>query len=176
MKGIFVVLSMFRMIPYIKYCCTVLLLAFSCNALEAQKPVKGNNTGLHQQKFKPPKVKTTWGNHSDSAIVSPAEAIPLLSVPLRVTDDKNTAYALSSYQFMYRKQGVIGSDESESGKTEHTTTIKSQFFRSSPLPELWVKTISEEIRSGEELYVYDIVAKDNQGHLFFAPSIRIRIN
>ena len=153
-----------------------MLLAFSCIEAEAQKPVKGNNTGLHLQKFKPPKVKTIWGNHSDSAIISPGEAIPLLSVPLRIIDDKNTAYALSSYQFMYRKQGVIGNEESESGKTEPITTIKAQFFRTSPLPELWIKSISEEIRHGEELYVYDIVARDNLGHLFFAPSIRIRIN
>ena len=149
--------------------CTLLL--FTIGRLAAQ-PVKSNNqTTL--QKFKPPKVMSYWGIRKDSTGISVDEALQLLAIPIRVTDVNNNIYSISSYQFVYRKIGII--EDEETGKTHLSSTISAQQFRITPLPEIWIKSISEQLKAGEELNFFDVVVKDNHGHLFFAPTIKIKI-
>ena len=149
-----------------------LLLVSTFNTLDAQKTGTGKNKVITYQKFKAPQVKTYWGNNSDSASIIIEEALQLLSIPLRIADDKKNIYSISTYQLLYRKLGIIGSEESETGKIIPTSSIVSQLFRITPLPEIWVKNISAELKSGEELYFFDVVVKDNQGHFFFAQHLR----
>ncbi len=154
------------------YLTSVLLLVFT--SLVAQTP-KANNKVSPVQKFVPPKVKTFWGGHNDSASVTVDEAVQLLTFPIKITDDKKNAYGISSYQFLYRKVGVIGAEESESGKTTFSSTVVADLFRTTPLPDIWVKSVGTQLKSGEELYFFDVVAKDAQGHFFFAPTLKIKI-
>ena len=149
--------------------CTLLL--FTVGSLAAQS-VK-NNHPTTSQKFKPPKVMSSWGIRKDSAGISVDEALQLLSVPIRVTDVNRNIYSISSYQFMYRKIGVI--EDEETGKTHLASTLSSKQFRITPLPEIWIKSISEQLKAGEELNFFDVVVKDNHGHLFFAPPIKIKV-
>lgn len=140
--------------------------------LRAQPPK--NKKPVVAQKFIPPKVSSFWGIRKDSTGTSVDEALQLLTIPFRVMDTNKNTYAISSYQFLYRKIGII--EDEETGKTHTASTISSQQFRTTPLPRIWVKSISEQLRTGEELSLFDIVVKDNLGHLFFAPPIKIRIN
>ena len=151
---------------------SVLFLVFT--SLGAQTP-KANNRVTPVQKFIPPKVKTFWGARTDSASVTVDEAIQLLTFPIKITDDKKNAYGISSYQFLYRKVGVISAEESESGKATLSSTVVADLFRTTPLPDIWVKSVSAQLKSGEELYFFDVVAKDAQGHFFFAPTLKIKI-
>lgn len=125
------------------------------------------------QKFKAPKVKSYWGNYSDSATLTVREALNLLSLPLMITGEDKTNYAVNAYHFLYKKRGVT--EDEETGKVTPITTIASDLFRATPLPEVWITSVSQQLRSGEELYFFDVIAKDSLGHIFFAPTLKIKI-
>lgn len=156
------------------------LCSFSISFVFAQKPkpqtAKPPTTAkpVAFQKFTPPKLISMLGIRSDSAVVFREEALQLVALPLRVTDDKKNVYTITSYGAMYKKRGVT-EDEDMSGKTAPTTTTVIDKFKTTPLPPIWVKNLSEQLRIGEELYFYDIVVKDAQGRLMFAPSLSIKV-
>ncbi len=125
-------------------------------------------------KYVPPKLKTALGNQSDSiATVSVDEATQLILLPLTITDAKKTAYTISSYQCMYKRRGVT--EDEESGKVSPAKSVVTQFFRTTPLSEVWKKIITEELKSGEEIFFYDIVVKGTDGHLLFAPNLKLLV-
>ena len=124
------------------------------------------------QKFAPPKLTSVLGMRSDSSAVYTEEGVQLINLPLKITDEKKNVYRISSYQFMYKRRAVT---EDESGKVTPTMSNVSGVFRETPLPALWLKIITEQMRAGEELYFFDIVVKDAQGRLMFAPTLSIKI-
>ena len=144
---------------------------FSCSTVFAQKPKPVSPKTI--QKFTPPKITSALGIRSDTASVYREEAIQLVTLPLKVTDAKKNVYTISSYQFMYKRRGVT--EDEQTGKVSPIMSSASDLFRQTPLPPLWVKIITEQIRTGEELYFFDIVAKDAQGRLMFAPELKIKI-
>ena len=152
------------------------LLVLTAAFARAQNPRSAQKRTVTVPHFAPPKVKTSWGNNSDSATITIDEALQLLAIPIRVTNDKKNAYAISTYQFLYKKRNAIESEESETGKIIPTSSVVAQQFRITPLPDIWVKTIRTDLKPGEELYFFDVVVKDNAGHLFFAPTLKVKIN
>jgi hypothetical protein len=150
-------------------CC---LLAVTAVAT-AQKPKAGKPAvSTVIPKFKLPKFKTTIGNSTDSTItVSVDEALHLIELPLTVTDDKKLAYTINTYQCLYKRKGVT--EDEESGKVSPTTTVVAQQFRSTPLSEVWRKTLTEQLKAGEEIFFFEVVVKDAQGRLMFAPNLKL---
>lgn len=124
-------------------------------------------------KFKPPVVKTFLGINQNGASVTKEEATQLVAIPLRVTDDKKNTYEIVSYQFLYRSKGVV--ENEENGKREEAFTIVSGRFNNTPLPEIWVNNIKDNLKKDEQLYYFDILVKDKQGRKFSAPEIKITI-
>ena len=142
----------------------------------AQKPKPKPTTTTKPagfQKFTPPKLTSMLGIRSDSAIVYREEALQLINLPLRVTDNKKGIYTISSYQVMYKRRAVT--EDEKTGKVSPVTSTASDVFRTTPLPQLWIKILTEQMRAGEELYFFDIVAKDAQGRMMFAPELRIKV-
>ena len=125
-------------------------------------------------KFKPPIVKTSLGKISGNGATAGVEEIKTLIVlPIKVIDDKELVYTISSYQFVYKRLGET--EDEESGKTSPQTDIVSNHFTTTPLPEIWQKNITEGVHKGEEIYFFDIIAVDKQGRRFFAPELKIKI-
>lgn len=147
------------------------LLGFT--VLMAQRNKPATPKAPVSQKFKAPKTRTLWGNHSDSSTVTVDEALSLLKLPLTIIDENKLKYGIKIYHFLYRKRGVT--EDEETGKVTPTTTISSDLFKVTPLPESWIESVSQQLRSGEELYFFDVIAKDAQGHIFFAPTLKIKI-
>lgn len=125
------------------------------------------------QKFTPPKLTTALGIRRDTATVFLEEAVQLVRLPLKITDDKKNVYTISSYRAMYKRKAVT--EDEQTGKVSPVMSNVSDLFRTTPLSGIWLKTLTEQMRPGEELYFYDIVAKDAQGRLMFAPELRIKI-
>ena len=152
------------------------LLSFSLSVMLttvlAQKPKQGTVKPATVQKFKPPKLISSLGIRSDSAVVAVEEAKQLVNLPLIITDEKKNPYTISSYQLMYKRRAVT--EDEQTGKAIPTTSSVADLFRQTPLPELWKKNITEQLRPGEELYFFDIIAKDAQGRLMFAPDLKIK--
>lgn len=139
----------------------------------ATKPPVSKPAGF--QKFTPPNLVTMLGIRSgNDATVVVEEALQLIKIPLKITDDQKNAYTISSYQVLYKKRGVTESEDM-SGKTAPTFTTLIENFKSTPLSPIWIQSLSETLRSGEELYFFDIVVKDAKGRLMFAPDLRLKI-
>jgi hypothetical protein len=125
------------------------------------------------EKFKPPVVKTFLGVNQNGASVTVDEAAQLISLPLKITDDKSNIYDVDSYQFLYRKKSYI--QDEQTGKAIPTFTISASRFDSTPLPKIWVDNLKNGLQKDEQLYYFDIVVKDKKGRRFFAPEIKITI-
>ncbi len=138
----------------------------------AQKP-KPAPAAKQTQKFKPPKLTSTWGIHSDSASVVVEEALQLINLPLKITDDKKSPYSISSYQMLYKRKGVT--EDEQTGKVSPTTNSVAQLFRETPITGIWKKTLAEQVKPGDELCFFDIIVKDAQGRYMFAPELRIKV-
>ncbi len=153
---------------------TLLAVVFSATTatVMAQKP-KPAPAAKQTQKFKPPKLTCTWGIRSDSASVLVEEALQLINLPLKITDDKKSAYSISSYQVQYKRKGVT--EDEETGKISPASTSVVQLFRETPITGIWKKILTEQINSGDELYLFDIIVKDAQGRYMFAPELRIKV-
>ncbi len=145
---------------------------FSVSFGYAQKPAdKAKVTPV--QKFKAPKLYTSLGSFKDSVNITVEEAENIIALPLKIYDDKKITYTVSSYQFLYRKKGVT--EDEKTGKVSPATSMSSSRFKESPLPEIWVSTIREQVKSGEELYFFDVIAKDAQGRVMYAPNLKIMV-
>ncbi|UAY50804.1 hypothetical protein [Ferruginibacter albus] len=123
-------------------------------------------------KYKPPVVSTTLGNITgDGVSVSVESCKQLIASSLSITDSKKTSYELVSYQFSYKRIGI--KEDEANGQPSVAKDMVADRFKTTPLPPIWIKTIQDELHSGEELYFFDIVVKDKENHLFFAPELRI---
>jgi hypothetical protein len=123
--------------------------------------------------YKVPKLYTQLGEFRDSVSITMAEAEKSVGQELKIFDDKKGVYTVSSYQFLYKKKGVT--ENEETGKVSPTTTIVSQRFKTTPLPQVWIDNVRQEVKSGEELYFFDVIAKDAQGRVMYAPDFKIKV-
>lgn len=124
-------------------------------------------------KFKPPKLFTQMGGLRDSVTLKVPEAENIINQPLKIFDDKKGLYTISSYQFLYRRK-VVTEDEA-TGKAIPTSSTVAGTFKVTPMPEIWVNSVKEQVRPGEELYFFDIIAKDAQGRVMYAPDFKIKV-
>ena len=135
-----------------------------------KKPV-GNTT---TPKFKPPVVTTSLAKFSGQEVRMNAEvAKQIISLPLRITDAQNNAYAITSYQFAYKRLGV--KENEQDGQMSPAVDYRADRFTSTPIPALWISYITEQLHKGEELWFFDIIVKNAQGRLFFAPNMKLII-
>lgn len=124
-------------------------------------------------KFKPPKLFTQMGGFRDSVTLTVTEAENIIDQPLKIFDDKKGAYSISSYQFIYRRK-VVTEDE-ETGKAIPANSMVAGTFKVSPLPAIWINSVKEQVRPGEEFYFFDIIAKDAQGRVMYAPDFKVKV-
>ncbi len=159
------------MVSFLKCSLTIVFLVGFTMA-QAQPP-KTTKATAPAQKFTPPILTTVLGIHTDSAIVVLEEAVQLINLPIKITDDKKNTYTVTSYQFWYKKRGVT--ENEETGKVTPTYSTISDLFRATPLPEQWRRNISQQLRPGDELHFFDVIVKDTQGRVMFAPTLKINI-
>src|SRR5450432_3423273 len=94
----------------------------------AQKP--GKTVIPPAANYKKPLVKSWLGKVTGSITLTAEEAGKLISLPLKITDDKNLDYVISSYQFVYKRIGVT--EDEETGKTSQQSDIAADRFTVTP--------------------------------------------
>jgi hypothetical protein len=138
----------------------------SNNAMAQKKPKTST--------FKPPVVKSSIGGvHGTKDSVSVTTTQQIIDSAIRVVDAKGTTYTITHYQFVFKRLGAVENDST--GKVTSVSDLAAGEFISTPLTDIWRKTIKETAVAGEELYFTDIIVKDSKGHVFYAPEIRIGI-
>ena len=148
------------------------LLPVMVMAQKLNKPTKSVTATTVKSKL--PVVKTFLVKFTGIANnITAEQAKQLITQPLSITDDKNVAYKLSSYQFSYKRIGVT--EDEETGKVSPQTDIAADRFIVTPLPEIWQSNVKEFLHTGEELFFFDVIVFDKQGKLFFAPELKIII-
>jgi hypothetical protein len=152
-----------------------IVLAFIMAAASLNVSAQKKNTGKVQTfaKYKVPKLHTYLGSYKDSTGISVIDATNLITTPLKIVDDKKNVYSISSYQFLYKKKGVTEDEQTE--RTSPVTTISSARFKASPLPAIWINTIQQQLKAGEEMYFFDVIAKDAQGRVMYAPNLKLTV-
>jgi hypothetical protein len=124
--------------------------------------------------LKKPNVKTYWGATVTGTLqLTAAAAAQLFSQPIRIIDDKNVGYLISSYQFAYKRIGIT--EDEVTGKISPQSEIVANRFYSAILPLVWQNNIKETLQKGEELYFFDIVVISSAGFRFYAPDLKITI-
>ena len=155
-----------------KYCLNFCLLLLFCTAsLVSNAQEKEVITKV--KKFKPPVVQTIWGNSTNNAKVSRDEAIKMLSLPIKIIDSTRQNYTVDNYRFLYRSKSFI--ENEQTGKKEISFTVTSDKFTTTPLSKVWIDNLKRSLLPDEELFFFDVLVKDNQGRLFFAPDLKITI-
>lgn len=152
----------------IKYCLLIILFSPVMVCYAQKEPII-----TKVKKFKPPVVKTEWNNFKNGAVVSREDALQMLSLPIKITDSAKNIYKIDNYRFMYKSKNIVENDET--GKKEVSSTIASGNFTTTPLPEVWLNNLKYSLKTGEELYYFDVMVKDSQGRLFSAPELKIII-
>ena len=148
------------------------MLLLSGGAMLGQRPAKPKSPPPSAG-AKRPNVKPYLGKITGNVVLNAEEAKQAIILPLKIVDDKNGNYTISSYQFAYKRIGIT--EDEETGKTSPQSDIVAQRFTVTPLPDVWQKNITEELHKGEELYFFDIIVFDKQGRRFFAPELKITI-
>ncbi|MBL0359152.1 MAG: hypothetical protein IPP72_20825 [Chitinophagaceae bacterium] len=148
---------------------------FTSLAATAQvQPAKKPPVATQIVKFKPPVVKTFLAKFTGSnATCSAEEGKQIITLPLRIVDANNNAYAISSYQLAYTRLAV--KEDEATGETSPTTSLIAQRFTETPIAGIWKTSIIEQLQKGEELFFFDIIVLDKQGRRFFAPDLKLTI-
>lgn len=130
-------------------------------------------------KVKPPKFTTQWGRlTADTSTVFKEEATQLVAIPFKVLDDKNKPVEIASYSVLFKHNTVTEIDDengNSTGKTKPTISTKIQTFKTTPLPQLWITILQEEMRKGDEVYIFDILVKRADNKVVFAPPMLLKI-
>ena len=157
----------------VKFICLLFFIFNGIQNVNAQNDKTKSNTTANKQpqKIKAPKLKTSLGNFSDSVVISVEQAKAILGGSLKVTDEKNNLLTITYYQFLYRRNAVT--EDEQTGKLSPTKSMVSDYFTSTPLPEKWTRIISQDLTPGEELYFFDVIAKDSQGRPFYSSNLKI---
>lgn len=149
--------------------CLALVFGISANAQRRNTPKP-----LPVTKYRPPKLTTSIGNYKDTMFIPVQEATNVIGLPLKITDAKNDVFTVSSYNFVYR-QIVTTEDDSLNGRPSFTTSIKSALFKTTPLPAFWLSVMKERPLPGEEYIFFDVIARDAQGRVMYAPNIKLTL-
>jgi len=142
----------------------VLFCLFSLQANAQTKPVA---------KFKPPKLTTMLGEFKDSTGITKETAAQIIGLPLKIYDAAKKTYSVANYQLAYKKTGIR--EDEITGKLIPTSTLSYQLFTETPVSPIWIKTIRAQIKSGYELYFFEVVAKDEKGRVMYSSNLKLTI-
>ena len=143
-----------------------LMLILIPGIINAQKPAV-------VKPYKVPQLQTYLSTYTDSTGISAQVATSLIAMPLKVTDTKKQDYKIMHYQLSFKKLGVR--EDEVTGKMIPTYTMSAEAFTKTPVSAIWIKTIQDLIKKGDELFFFDIIVKDAQGRVMYAPNIKFSI-
>ena len=141
---------------------------FACNLQTSaqKKPVPTTLT--------PPQLNSYWSTTKGGSL--PLESIlNIVDSAVWVIDVKKNRYNISRFIILYKSKDRYEDEQSGEIKTRFNTN--SVQIRNSPvLTEQWRKYLYENIKTGDELIITDLIVIDKQGTFFRAPDVKLIIN
>lgn len=145
--------------------CFLALLLFT--TAQAQVKTQKKETA----KAKMPVLITTLGAYKDSMILPADEIKKIIGDSVKVYDINGNQFKVTYYQFVYKRKEF--NEDEKTGKAIPVNTMVADYFTSTPLPKIWTNTIKDELKSGEEVYFFDIIAKSKSGDVYYAPNLKL---
>jgi hypothetical protein len=146
-----------------------ILFVFVVFVAKAQQPQKPTPT------LKPPVLQSFWSTTKGGSLPLEIALNIVDSGFVWVIDDKKVKYNINRFMLVYRSKDRF--------EDEQTGEIKSRFNNSSVVikntgivEEKWRKLLYENIKSGDEVWITDIIVRDRRGEYFKAPDVKISIN
>lgn len=136
-----------------------ILMGFAATAFSQKQPL--------------PKISTIFAQYKDTVKLNKEEVAAIIHSSIRVVDEKRVVYTIASYQVAYRR--VAFYEDENTGKIHETTSLASERFTTTPLSPVWIKTIQEGVQKGEEIMFFDIIVRDPEGKVRFAPNFMIKV-
>lgn len=152
------------MIKYFTYLLLYFVFAHGTFAQKPKPPVT----------LKPPVLESFWGTTKGGEL--PLEFVLNIvdSGFVWVIDDKKVKYPLSRFMLVYRSKDRFEDEQSGEIKSRfnnNSTVIKNTGI----VEEKWRRLMYENIKSGDELLITDIIVRDRRGEFFKAPDVKITI-
>jgi hypothetical protein len=145
----------------------ILLMFLTLCAVTAAFGQKGKAaTGL-------PKLVSSWGR-TPSGNITPKQVISLADSSLRVNDNKGNEYPVSGFRINYTFLSTY--KDSESGELKTSKEFRAfDFNDTTHLNQVWKESISDNVKSGDEILFNKITARQKNGKKLNAPDIRFRV-
>lgn len=148
----------------------LLIVVSSISFASAQSKQKPENA---IKKYETSKLTTFLGSYKDSVGLPISEVTKIIGLPLTVVDNNKVNFKITAYQVVYTRNAIV---ESEDGKHIPTKSIVSQIFYNTPMSDIWVKSIRDLLKKGEEIFFFGIIAKDpKNGQVSYAPNFKITV-
>ncbi len=117
--------------------------------------------------------RTQWGPvFSGNALA--AQVASIAPAAILVKDNNGKLYEVSSFRINYKFKSSYRDEEAGSTKFMNDLRV-SEFSNTAQLPDYWVSSIKDNIKSGDEIIFNKILFRNKSGKLQLAPELRILV-
>lgn len=137
-------------------------------ALMAQTKPKTTTTAATEI----PKISISLGGYKGGNITTDIFS-QLVDSSLTARDAKGTIYPIVRFRMLYRFKSSY--EDPETGQKRTVNDMRANDFDSARLSELWAQSIKDNITTGDEITLDNIIVKLKNGTKVMAPSLTFRV-
>ncbi len=142
-------------------------------ALVTGMSVSGSCQQKPAPKLTPPQLQSFIGNTKGGTL--PLEmTLNLVDSAVWVIDAKKNRYYISRFVVLFRSKDRFEDEQTGEIKT-HYNSSSLEVKNANYISESWRRYLYENFKSGDELLIGDIIARDRNGEYYKAPDIKILI-
>lgn len=120
-----------------------------------------------------PKIVVSIGNTTGGNI-SAESLSKIVDSALTAKDANGNHYAIVRFRVLYKFKSTY-QDQNTSEKKVTDDMRTNNFANTSVMPELWRQSIKDNIKSGDEMIIDEIIVKLKNGSKIMAPSITLKV-
>lgn len=115
--------------------------------------------------------KSSWGPiHTGNAPL--AQILAIAPAAILVKDNSGNLYPVLSFRINYIFKSTYRDDETQELKLVKDLRV-SDFYDTAQLPAVWIESIRDNIKAGDEILFNKIIFKNKSGKTQLAPDLKI---
>lgn len=120
-----------------------------------------------------PKITVSIGNVNGGSIT--AESLSkIVDSALTAKDASGNKYAVVRFRVLYKFKSTY--QDQNTGEKKSTDDMRTNnFTNTSVMPELWRQSIKDNVKTGDEMIIDDIMVKLKNGSKLMVPSISFKV-
>ena len=106
--------------------------------------------------------------------ITVAEFIHIIDSPVVVKDEKGVTYPISRFTVGYKFSSTY--EDEDSGEKKTTSDFRSQEYTDeNRMSELWRQSVKDNVRTGDELLLFNVLVRLKNGKKMMVPQISFKI-